>query len=342
MNENLQGPPNVPEVRDLAQLQARMLRPASQVNIEGSFELGWGLFMLCGCLAPCFNAILPKFVLASPWTSWITFLPLICMAFAPWGVPKIIKRFVTWPRTGYVANPNEIKLIQLVMLMIFGAAVGLSLGLILILVPQIREAISHPGMRSALHSITWHIIELLVCITVAVYLGRKTIRKRQPLPVAYDAALINQALRQTDAGRKCLRVVRFTLVLLFAGIPILLCGLVVGLMYLTKIVMRHTEIDWHELVVLSLFAAPNAILYLMINAVALKQYRWKWPMLAILLIGPFVVAAAIPFPAAKPELMPALCPPQVMLFLGLAWTMSGWVTLIAFIRRHPRALAQTP
>jgi hypothetical protein len=188
-----------------------------------------------------------------------------------------------------------------------------------------------------------HGIELFVCATLAVYLGRKTIRKRQPLPAAYDAALINQGFRQTAAGRKHLRLVRFALLLMFAGIPILVCGVVFGLMYLSKSVMRHTEIHWPQLGVLSFLVATNAVLYLMGNGVAIKQHRWKWLVLAILLIGPIVVAPAIPYPAVKPELIPILEPfPPVMLSLGLVWSLSGAATLLSFIRHNPLPSTETP
>src|SRR5512143_1605694 len=116
MNNNSENPPRIPEAQELATLQAQMLRPALEVNRDGSFELGWGIAMLCFGLVPYFNAVVTKATWFSSWTAWVCFLPLLCGAFAPYGVPKLIKRFITWPRTGYVANPNDLKLKQLVML----------------------------------------------------------------------------------------------------------------------------------------------------------------------------------------------------------------------------------
>ena len=346
MKDDLQSLPHVPEVGDLAKLQTQMLRPAQNVNMDGSFELGWGMALLCFGLVPYLNAVLPKSVWASPWTAWIGYLPMVCLtcaAFAAYGIPRIIKRFITWPRTGYVANPNDIELIQLVMLMVFGSALGFSLTLPFVMVSEIREAISRAGAHSDLNRIILHSIELVVCATLALYLGRKTIRKRQPLPAAYDAALINQGLGRTAAGRKCLRGVRFTLVLLFVGIPILVCGGVFGLMYLNKSVMRHTEIQWPQLGILSFLVATNAILYLMGNGAAIKQHRWKWLVLAIMLIEPIAVAPAIPYPDVGPELMPILGPfPPVMLSMGLVWCLSGAATLISFIRHNPPPPIETP
>jgi hypothetical protein len=327
---------NVPEAEALAQLQAQMQRPARNVNMDGSFELGWGTALLCGGLVPYFNALLPKSVWASWWTVWIGYLPLLCLGFAPYGIPKMIKRFVTWPRTGYVANPGDLKLIQLVMLMGFGGALGYCLVTPFILVSEIREAMSRPGVHRELYGIIWHGIKLAVCATLAVYLGRKTISKRRPLPAAYDAALINRGLKHTAAGRMTLRTVKFTLLLMFLGIPILAGGVVCGLIYLNKSILRHTELDWPQVGMLSLLVAPNAILFLMANAVAIKQHRWKWLLLASMLIGPVVVAPAIPYPAVKLRLLSGMESfPPVLLSLGLVWFLSGAATLVSFIRHHP-------
>jgi hypothetical protein len=343
---NLQSLPIVAEAGDLAKLQAQMLRPALNVNMDGSFELGLGMALLCFGLIPYLNALLPKSVWASPWTAWIGYLPMICLtcaALAPYGVPRMIKRFITWPRTGYVANPNDVKLIQLVMLMVFGAALGFSLTLPFLLVAEIREAINRAGAHSDLHTIIFHGIELVVCATLAVYLGRKIIRKRQPLPSAYDAALINQGLGQTPAGGKILHVVKFRLLLMFVGIPILVCGVVFGVMYWSKSVMRHTEIQWPQLGILSFLVASNAMLYLMGNGVAIKQHRWKWLVLAILVVGPITVAPAIPHPDVGPEMTPILGPfPPVMLYMGLVWCLSGAATLISFIWHNPLPPIETP
>jgi hypothetical protein len=343
MKEDVQSLPNALEIRDLAKLQAQMQRAAQNVNMDGSFELGWGMALLLFGSVSYLNAVLSESVWTSSWTAWIGYLPLICAGFAPYGVPRMIKRIITWPRTGYVANSNDIKLIQLVMIMVFGAALGFSLVLPFILVSEIRRAISQPGAHSDLHSIILHSIKLVVCTTLAVYLGRKTIRKRQPLPAAYDAALINQGLRETAAGRNRLRVVKFTMLLMFVGIPILVCGVVFGLMYLDKSVMRHMEIQWPQLGILSFLVATNAILYLMGNGIAIKQHRWKWLVLPIMLIGPIVIAPAIPYPAVKPELIPILEPfPPVMLSLGLVWFLSGAASLMSFIRHNPLPPAETP
>ncbi len=332
VSENL---PGIPQARELTQLQAQMLRPAQAVNQDGSFELGWGTAILCFSLVPYFNAFLPKTVWASLWTAWIGYLPLICGAFAPYGIPKIIKRFFTWPRTGYVANPNEVKLKQLVMLMIFGGALGFSISLPLVLLPEIRAAMSHSGAPDNLPGIITHGIKLLICAGITIYLWPKVIAKRSPLPVAYDAALVNQALNQTTAGRKILRLVRWSLLSFFCGIPLLVCGLVFGLMYLSKPTMPRAEVHWPQLGFVSLIVAANALLYLMVNGVALRQHRWKWLVLMLLLVGPIVIAPGIPYPAVKSELFPIFQQfPPVALSIGLLWFLSGAATLIWFIEHH--------
>ena len=62
-----------------------------------------------------------------------------------------------------------------------------------------------------------------------------------------------------------------------------------------------------------------------------------------MLIGPIVVAPAIPYPAVGSELMPILGPfPPVMLSMGLVWFLSGAATLISFIRHNPLPPIETP
>jgi hypothetical protein len=321
-----------------------MQRPAQNVNVDGSFELGWGVMVLVSGLVPYINAALPKSLWASPWISWLGYLPIICMAFAPYAIPKLIKKFITWPRTGYVTNLNDVKLIQLVMLMGFGLALGFGLTLPFLLVSDIREAISETGSHNAMRKALLHGIQWVVCAAVVVYLGRKTIRKRQPLPAAYDASLINQGLKQTPSGRKQLRVVWSTMGLMFLGLPILLGGLVLGLVYLGKSASPHAEIHWSQVAALSFMVVSNAALYLMGNGVSIRQHAWKWLALATLLVGPVVVSFTVPYSAAKPELTPILelFPPPVTLFIGLVWLLSGAATLSSFIAHNPLPLAETP
>jgi hypothetical protein len=285
---------------------------------------------------PYFNAALPKSVWTSAWSAGLGYLPLLCAVLAIYGIPKMIKRFITWPRTGYVATPNELKLGQLVILLVFGSALGLSISLPFVLVSEIRDALSQVGGRGDLRSIILHGLKLLICVTLTVYLGRKAIRKRPPVPAAYDAALITEGVRQTLKGRNRLRLVRFTLLFMFVGVPLLICGVVFGLVYFSKAVMRHMEVQWPQLGMVSLLVASNAVLYLMSNGLALKQHRWKWLVLVIMLLGPLVAAPAIPYPSAQPQLVPLLEQlPPVTLCVALVWVVSGAATLMGFIRHNP-------
>jgi hypothetical protein len=351
MRESLQHLPNIPEAHELAQLQAQMQRPARNINADGGFELGWGTALLFFGLGSYLSVILPKSVWASPVGPWIGYVPLSCAAFAPYAIPKIIKRAITWPRTGYVANPQDLKFTQLLLLMIFGLALGYCLSMPFILFSEISEVLNRSGPHRDSHTIILQAIKLLICVILAIYLGRKVIRKPPPVASAYDAAIIGQ----NPAGRKRLRAVKIALFALFFGVPILVAGLVFGLMYWSNSKLHNvtgqaalsrgmatfngqslTETHWSQWGMPSFLVAANAMLYLMGSGVVMKEHRWKWLMLAIMIIGPIVVAPLIPFPVPQIGLMPILEPlPPVMLTLGLTWFVSGAVTLILFIRRNP-------
>jgi hypothetical protein len=336
MKSQLHSLTDLPEARDLAQLQTQMLRPAQNVNRDGGFELGLGTALICFGLGPYFTAALPKSVLASSWTGWICFLPIFCAALAPYAASRIIKTFFTWPRTGYVVNPYDMKFKQLLMLMGFGLAVGVSISMPLVLVFEIRDTINQRLGHSDLNTIIFHGVKLLVCAPLAVYLGRKVIRKPQPVPAAYEPALIKQGLSQTPAGRKRLRAVQFAMLAFFFGVPLLVCAAVFGLMYLNNSVAHRTEIHWSELGMPSLLVASNALLYFMGSGVVLKEHRWKWPVIPVMLAGPILVAPLIPYPAVPPGLIKIWEQlPPVMLFLGITWVLSGVATLILFIRNNP-------
>lgn len=321
---------------DLANLQTQMLRPGLRATQDGGFELGWAVFMLLSAVGPYLNALLTQARWFSVWTSWIGFLPLLLGAFAPYAVPKLVKRFVTWPRTGYVATSNEPKLTHLVLLMIFGGALGFAITLPFVLVSQIHRALNGGGLGSDLHSIVLNSVKLLICAAVALYLGRKVIRKRQPVQGAYDAKLITESLKQTASGRKHLRIVKGVLVGLHIGLPLLVFGLVFGLMYWNRPAMRYTEFHWSELGLPSFLVATNLALYFMGSGVVLKPNRWKWFLLPAMVLAPVLVAPAIPrpvMPGSMTTMFDTVLP--VMLCLGLVWLLSGAATLGLFMRRNP-------
>lgn len=76
---------------------------------------------------------------------------------------------------------------------------------------------------------------------------------------------------------------------------------------------------------LALMVSTGVILYLMMNAISIKEHRWKWLLLVILALGPLVICYLVPgsfIEVSRP----------VMLFLGLVWFMSGGATLVSFAR----------
>jgi hypothetical protein len=356
MKDNLLHLSNVPEAHELAQLHAQMQRPARNSNADGGFEIGWGCALLCFGLSHYFVASLPKSVFVSSWTSWITFLPLACAAFAPYAIPKVIKRHITWPRTGYVANTYDLKLTQLLMLMGFGLALGTCLSLPFVIISEIGRVDSGPGPRVQLHTIILDGIKFLVCAILAVYLGGKLIRKPAPVPSAYDASAITQGLRQTAMGRRRLRVVKFASYAFLFGAPLIVCAVAFGLMYLSKgtvgtpegtllrnnVMGRFAQIRWSQLGMPSFLVGANTMLYFMASGVLLKQNAWKWLMVVTMLVGTVLIAPLIPYHETQPALVPILAPlPPVMLALGFTWLLSGTITLILFVRRNPFPVAAT-
>lgn len=323
-------------MRELAQLNARMLRPTQNVNQDGGFELGWGLALLCFGLSPYLNALFTKSPWFSSWTAWIGFLPLLCAAFAPYAVPKAIKRLVTWPRTGYVVQEGELKFSQLLLLLVFGGALGQCLGLAMILATEGLEMLRNAGAHGDWRHLAPKGIQLLILAPLTVYLGRKVIRKRPPAPTAYDAAAITQGLSQSPAGRSRLHVVKLVVWGLLLGVPILVFGVVFGLAHWSQPLTDEPGIRWSAWAVPGFLVAANAVLYLMASCVALKPHRWKWWLLPAMVAAPLLLAPAIPRPARITEFDASLAPlPPVMLCLGLVWFLSGTIGLVLFLRQHP-------
>jgi hypothetical protein len=70
--------------------------------------------------------------------------------------------------------------------------------------------------------------------------------------------------------------------------------------------MRHTGFGRPQLGFASFLVGTNAVLYLQGNAVTIKQHRWKWLMLVLMLIAPIPLAPFIPYPPQKLVLRGAL------------------------------------
>lgn len=82
-----------------------------------------------------------------------------------------------------------------------------------------------------------------------------------------------------------------------------------------------------EVLIMAVTGVLNAFLYLMVNAVSIKQHRWKWAYLAVLLLIPPATIFSLPGDMAHRQLP--------MGFLqSLIWLASGSVTLVWFLRYH--------
>ena len=88
--------------------------------------------MACFGLNSCVFLALPY----SVWAKWVAWLLLACAAFAPLLLPRAIKRFITWPRTGYVAYKHDRKFWTAIVASILVAG-GLGIFLPLLLKPDI-------------------------------------------------------------------------------------------------------------------------------------------------------------------------------------------------------------
>lgn len=73
----------------------------------------------------------------------------------------------------------------------------------------------------------------------------------------------------------------------------------------------------------------NGVLYLMMNAVSIKEHRWKWGLLILQ-----IVSAPLIFSLGPGGFVEGTRP--AMLFLALVWLSSGIPTLLWFIRKHHR------
>jgi hypothetical protein len=320
-----------------------MKQPTPNLNLDGSFDLGWGTGLLCFSLVPYFNAVLPRSTWASPWTSWVGYLPLFCGAFAPWGIPKIVKRYITCPRTGYVANPKELKLIQLVTLMVFGLALGSTISLPFVVISDISMAVYRADDSSYLHRIVMHGVKLVACASLTFYLGRKILHQAPLLAAGSNAGPTNERPGQavpTDAHPMLMKAM---LLMMLVMVPALAAGLVLALMYMSKSVTHDAALQWPQMAMLSFLVGTNAILYLMINGVSLMQQRWRWLVLALMLISPIIGVSAVPYPAPGPGSMVILEQfPPVMLSVAAVWFLSGLIALASFILHNALPAAGPP
>jgi uncharacterized protein YjeT (DUF2065 family) len=83
----------------------------------------------------------------------------------------------------------------------------------------------------------------------------------------------------------------------------------------------------------------NPILYLMFNAVSLREHAWKWFGLLALAVGPLTIVTL--FPQVWHELANAnvAVPNTLLFFISAVWLVSGAVTLVLYLLRHPKTQA---
>lgn len=96
----------------------------------------------------------------------------------------------------------------------------------------------------------------------------------------------------------------------------------------------HENTSGLTLLQISGYGLMNAILYLMFNAVSIKEHRWKWICFAILLVAPPVIGFLLPGNYLHIS-------PPVTLLQGLVYVISGVATLIWFLHRHQSPVLDT-
>ena len=89
--------------QDKRELLKTAMRPMRYETVDGAGEIGWGAALLCFALSSYAVVLLG----ASKWRTGIGWLLMlgacVAMPLSRWA----IKRYVTWPRTGYVAYRRD-------------------------------------------------------------------------------------------------------------------------------------------------------------------------------------------------------------------------------------------
>ena len=135
-------------LKEREQLQKTMMRPMRYETINGAGEIGWGMFMLCMALSSCISSGGTWMWQLRTGISSLLFVFAICaMPLCRWA----IKKFITEPRTGYVAFRRG-KTFWIIMVVTGVVAVGVSLGLSRLMRPEIihmaQSQANHSGATS--------------------------------------------------------------------------------------------------------------------------------------------------------------------------------------------------
>ncbi len=324
-------------------IQEYSLRPGRYVNIDGSFELGWGMMLFLFALSHYLTIVFPR---PSIWTKGLGALLFICAALGPMLAPKAIKRFITWPRTGYVAfRRGKVFWIAIITGAFVSAVVSLWIvrrempefrakaGILAAPTPQgAGVSVPSPGQEAVLAAL----ISLIVAVFATYWVLRLRKRNRAepdavqpdhggPQGPAWMKPSFAALLSRLFAGTIKQMTWAFVLLML-VGVPLVLGAGIFGLACLDEAIVHPGAISLRRAENLTLFAGSNAILYLMGMASHLKEHPWKLPWCALLVLGSMAIGIFLPdnFSAgAQP----------IMLFLGIAWLASGAATLFSYLRR---------
>ncbi len=215
------------------------LRVMQYEAADGAAEITRGVFCLC-CTLAMYAVILPGTSMTRAVLAWA----MIMCAFLASGLPKAIRKRITWPRTGYVVPRPPIKAWWIMRVFMVVVAAGISFGLMKLTKPEKHDAIPLNALNS----------------------------------VATGPGAISPVQKAICAG----------------------------------------------------FGGLSALTYLVMAAPSFRKHPWKWPLLALMALGPVGITLIVPG-----NFLDRFRP--VALFVALVWLGSGAATLYSYIRHTPPA-----
>jgi hypothetical protein len=116
------------------EIQDYLERPKRYHNIDGTGEIFMGLMMLAYALIGYLEATMPKESFWQQHSLLFIYAVLTPILGLGWLLQKLIKRTVTWPRTGYVAFPSGATALggRIVWPAFLGAVIAAAVALVLI------------------------------------------------------------------------------------------------------------------------------------------------------------------------------------------------------------------
>lgn len=310
-----------------------MQRPARAINMDGSFELGWGVFCLSGALSIYVGSLRPR----PAWVSPVSWVLMLTMCLAPLLIPKLVKKFITWPRSGYVAfDPKKTRLARTSGL-VLGAVIGA--GLAMLWVAE-RQHSSIKGIVAALAGV------LVLWVVFACFRVKKecdtAFAGQQPVVPPSIAAKVTEP-PVTVPNEKMKRQIRIslfaTLLAIFVIAPCVFGGIIYCWLHFA--LNHHARLNLTQQISTMMALICNPLLYLMINAVAVKDYKWKWIGFALLALGPLTIVTVLPEVWEELSKPNVAVPNTLSFFISAVWLISGALTLALFMIRHPKTQAST-